>query len=122
MDAKLVTQQTLMKTSPFCLHSRNVKQAVQKRKLYQNKLGLVPIISLVPSINNQPGQEHLLHPEGLLSIVCAPQHSSHDSFPPKLLSVHHINFLILTKPHCILGMVRGRGSHCLMSGDMCDAQ
>lgn len=82
-----ITQQTLMKTnfpltSPFCLHSRNVKQAVQKRsKPYQNKLGFIPTVSLVPSIKNQLRQEHLLHSEGLIIIICAPQHSSHDPFP-----------------------------------------
>jgi len=90
LDAKLnITQKTPRKTnfpptSPFCLHSRNAKQAAQKRrKLYQNKLGVVPTVSLVPSINNQPGQEHLLHSEGLISIICAPQHSSHEPFPPE---------------------------------------
>lgn len=96
LDAKLnITQQTLMKTIfpptfPFCVHSRNVRQAVQKRReLYENKLGLLPTASFVPSINNQPGQEHLLHSEELLSIICAPQHRSHEPFPPKLLSVHN---------------------------------
>lgn len=33
-------------------------------------LGLVPTISLLPSINNQPGQEYLHLSAGLTSILC----------------------------------------------------
>lgn len=101
-----------------------MRQAVQKRReLYQNKLGLVPTASFVPSINNQPGQEHLLRSEGLLSIICAPQHRSHEFFPLQQLSVlfsqrvpaNPLLALISTKLHDILGVVRGRWRHCLLS-------
>lgn len=130
LDAQLnITQQTLMKTNfpptfSFCLHSRNMRQAVQKRReLYQNKLGLVPTASFVPFIDNQPGQEHLLHSEGRLSIICAPQHRSREPFPPKQLSVLFSQRVpakpllasISTKLHDILGMVRDRWNHCLLS-------